>query len=284
LGGSLQSLFQLSTVWPPTVLTGVIIWLGFVLLSLFYLYYYKRRIKFKGNATVEFGLESFALRTFAIAVSFSVLIIQAAGVNLLAPLGSGVEQLYFILGLLASTGILVADLLRKLDSFVRAAPKPDEPESTESRISVVAQVPKLSYRVTQTTTIGTKRQLPSVGFTIANVSDAPARFRVFAEIFLNGESFGYPSAWTDHYTGKRIWNLNAGRGLADGNFTLPFENVKKSDTLTIVVTVVVIGQDEREIRLLPLGWTYMHEENEWYFEPAPNLSASDRTQGYHRRM
>jgi len=79
------------------------------------LYYYKRKIKFKGNATIEFGLESFALRTFAIAVSFSVLIIQAAGVNLLAPLGSGVEQLYFILGLLASTGILVADLLRKLD-------------------------------------------------------------------------------------------------------------------------------------------------------------------------
>jgi len=258
-------------VWPPTVLTGVIIWLGFVLLGIFYLYVYKVKLKFKGNATVNFGVESFVLRTFAVAVSLSVLIIQAAGVSLLAPLGSGGQQLYFILGLLASTGILVEDLLRKLDSFVSATPKP-----IQSVSSVEPHVlPKLSYKITQMTSpFFEKRQLPSVGFNISNNSDVPSRFRVFAEVFLNEKSYAYPSPETEHYTGKRIWHLNPRGGLTNGNFTLPFEKIEKTDILTIVVTVVIIGEDNKETRLLPLGWTYMPDENEWYFEPAPHQSAN----------
>jgi hypothetical protein len=266
--GSLQSVFQLSDLWPPTVLTGIIVWAGFVLLSIFYLYYYKLKWKLKGNATIEFNIESFVFRTFAIAVSISVLIIQAAGVNLLAPLGAGGEQLYYILGLLASIGILVADLLRKLDSFIRATPKPVQPREPYP-VGHAPQVPKLSYKITQTTSSGQKRQLPSVGFTVRNESVLPVKFRVFALVYLNDKSFGSPSSWSGHYNGKLTWNLNPGLALEDGNFTVPFEKVKKRDILMVVITVAILGKDGEETQLLPLSWVYMPEENDWYFEPAP---------------
>jgi hypothetical protein len=58
-------------------------------------------------------------------------------------------------------------------------------------------------------------------------------------------------------------------GLVNGNFSVPFATIAKSDLLTIVVRVNLVGEDGKEIALLPLGFTYMPDENEWYLEPAP---------------
>lgn len=88
-------------------------------------------------------------------------------------------------------------------------------------------------------------------------------------VYLNGKPLDYPSPRSGYYNGQRIWNLNPGDGVTDGNFTLPFDRISGSDDLEIIVTVAVIGDGDYETWLLPLGWKYMHKENDWYLDPSP---------------
>jgi len=124
----------------------------------------------------------------------------------------------------------------------------------------------IKFEITQRQSNGAKRSLPSVGFNIHNNGDAHLKVRVFAEAFLDGKSLGYPASDPlGHYDGRGIWNLNAGRGLGDGNFTIPVTNVEKDQRLIMRVTVQVVNRGFE--RPLPLGWVYMRDRNEWFLEP-----------------
>jgi hypothetical protein len=132
-------------------------------------------------------------------------------------------------------------------------------------------VPRLHYEVTQTQSNGEKRELPSVGFNLKNLADYPVRIRVYAEVILDGKSLGYPSEWSGHYNGTRVWNLNpqgrTGAGIKDGNFTIPVNTVRNDQILMIRVVVRVV--DEEFDSPLPVGWVYDNTKNDWYYEPAP---------------
>jgi len=124
----------------------------------------------------------------------------------------------------------------------------------------------IKFEITQKKSDGTKRTIPSVGFNIRNNADCALKVRVFAEVLLDGKFLGYPSAWSGHYTGKRIWNLNAGSGLVDGNFKIPLAKIEKNQQLLVKVTVKVVNKDFESP--LPMGWVYMVDQNDWYYEPA----------------
>jgi hypothetical protein len=109
---------DVTILWPPTALTGLMAWFLTVVLGLVYTFY-KKKVLFKNNATVTMHWADFATRTFATAVSISLLLVQASGVQLLTPLGGiGTGQLYIAFGLIVSLAILVSNLKQKLDSFV----------------------------------------------------------------------------------------------------------------------------------------------------------------------
>ena len=130
--------------WPPTTLTGLLVWISIVVLGIAYAY--RRKSRFKEGARLQIHWVDFGTRTFATAVSTSLLLLQASGVQLFSPLGgAGTGQLYIAFGLIVSLAILVSNLRQKLDSFVvsktleeeaetvgEAPPPPPMPEQLEA--------------------------------------------------------------------------------------------------------------------------------------------------------
>lgn len=152
----------------------------------------------------------------------------------------------------------------------RQAPKRSKRDKREAESRATPQEekdPDIHFNVTQLQSNGEKRTLPSVGFNLENRSGRQVRLRVVADVFLDGKYLGNPSADSGHYSGKRIWNLNANWGIKDGNFAVPVTKVERDQRLMIRVTVAIIDEQERERKLLPLGWVYMRENNDWFFEP-----------------
>ncbi len=123
----------------------------------------------------------------------------------------------------------------------------------------------LKFEITQRQSNGTKRTFPSVGFNIRNNADCHLRVRVLAEVLLDGKPLGYPSDWSGHYTGEKVWNLNARSGLVDGNFTIPLAGIGKDQQLVVKVTVKVVNKEFDSP--LPMGWVYMVDQNNWFYEP-----------------
>ena len=146
--------------------------------------------------------------------------------------------------------------------------KRDKQEAKGGSTTQMQKDPDIHFKVTQLQSNGKKRTLPSVGFNLENRTGRQVRLRVVADVFLDSKYLGNPSADSGHYAGRRIWNLNANWAIRDGNFTVPVTEVKKGQSLMIRVTVTIIDEQEREHKLLPLGWIYMPENNDWYFEPA----------------
>lgn len=91
----------------------------------------------------------------------------------------------------------------------------------------------------------------------------PVRVRVIVEVAPAGSGRVPPS---DHYSGKKLWNLNP-RLSYSGHFDLPRELIPKSERLELRVTLSVIDQYEREHNLLPVGFVYVPDGNYWYSEP-----------------
>jgi hypothetical protein len=119
-----------SAFWPPTTLTGLLVWISIVVSGIAYAYRRKRR--FKEGARLQIHWVDFGTRTFATAVSTSLLLLQASGVQLFSPLGgAGTGQLYIAFGLIVSLAILVSNLRQKLDSFVVPKTLEEEPETVD---------------------------------------------------------------------------------------------------------------------------------------------------------
>jgi hypothetical protein len=127
--------------------------------------------------------------------------------------------------------------------------------------------PEIHFVVTQLQSNGVKRILPSVGFNLRNLSDEQLKLQVVADVFLDGRYLGHPSAWSGYYSGKTIWNFNALGGLRDGNFTVPITKVEKGQRLVIIISVTAVDEKDQEHELLPQGWVYMPEANDWFYDP-----------------
>ncbi len=122
-----------SVFWPPTVLAGILI-LALTLIVARVYPYARKRLRFKGKASIKLHAESFFIRGLATGISLSSLLVQASVVQPLSPLsGAGIGQLYISLGLLISSGILVSNLKQRLDSYVI-------PETTTETLSEAPKV------------------------------------------------------------------------------------------------------------------------------------------------
>ena len=128
-------------------------------------------------------------------------------------------------------------------------------------------VPPVSYGVTQLLPDGRKRQFPDVGFYLRHFGDSlPVKVKVILDILLAGQSLGHPDA--EYYGGVKLWHLNPRSGHM-GHFKIPQEAVdRKTERLDVKATVSILDQYGREHKLLPVGWVYMREGNDWYFEPS----------------
>jgi len=130
-------------------------------------------------------------------------------------------------------------------------------------------VPPVYYRVTQQLTKlpnSPKREFPDVGFNLIHLGGSlPVRVKVVLDILLGGRSLGPPDR--EYYSGDKLWHLNPyfDRG---GHFRIPQEAVDSTERLDVKATVSIFDQYGREHKLLPVGWVYMREENDWYFEPS----------------
>lgn len=126
-------------------------------------------------------------------------------------------------------------------------------------------VPPLEYYVTQQLHKDEQRQFPDVGFVISHVGDLlPVQVRVMIDVVL-GDRF--EALQSEHYSGKKLWNLNP-RHRFHGHFTFPEEFVSRGDQIALRVTMHVIDQYRREHQLLPEGYVYMRDVNDWYAEPS----------------
>jgi len=53
--------------------------------------------------------------------------------------------------------------------------------------------------------------------------------------------------------------------LVDGNFTIPLAGIGKDQQLVVKVTVKVVNKEFDSP--LPMGWVYMVDQNNWFYEP-----------------
>lgn len=120
-----------------------------------------------------------------------------------------------------------------------------------------------TFGITQRLPNGIKREFPDVGFNIENPNDSPIRVKVLANVLLGDRDLG-PLA--GHYSGNKIWNLNPFT-IVRGHFQIPDEAANSQERLEVKIKVTFIDQNDDEHELLPVGYVYMRDQNDWYFEP-----------------
>jgi len=117
-----------------------------------------------------------------------------------------------------------------------------------------------------------KRKLPDIGFNMRSWNDSPIMARVEARILLGKQDLGLVKGgqragkYMGYYDGKTLWNLNPYQ-MVFGHFNVPKICVTSDENLRIEVKVTLIEIDGREHDLLPVGWTFMRNRNDWFFEP-----------------
>jgi len=137
-----------SMLWPPTTLTGLVVWVATAVTS--YLYMIKRRSeRYGGNAAIRVDLLDFAFRTFATAVSLSVLAVGISQIKWGSQLGGpGTGQFYITFGLICSVLLLASNLKGRLDSFLKETWEPPEkPEITPTRQAGVFKAEILERKI-----------------------------------------------------------------------------------------------------------------------------------------
>lgn len=198
-----------SAFWPPTTLTGLLVWISIVVLGIAYAYRKKRA--FKEGARLQIHWVDFGTRTFATAVSTSLLLLQASGVQLFSPLGgAGTGQLYIAFGLIVSLAILVSNLRQKLDSFVVPKTLKEEPltlpvppppppvfdvvEETETTESTVAGTDQLLHILRQFMNIWEQYERLSHEERAQSAHSVQAEARVDSSLLLSADS-RYADSW-----------------------------------------------------------------------------------------
>jgi len=192
-----------SAFWPPTTLTGLLIWISIVVLGIAYAY--RKKSRFKEGARLQIHWVDFGTRTFATAVSTSLLLLQASGVQLFSPLGgAGTGQLYIAFGLIVSLAILVSNLRQKLDSFVvpktleeepQTLPVPpppppvfDEVEETETTQGTVAGLDDVLYYLRHFMNVWEQYERLSQQERLQSASNVQSEARVVSERLLTTDA------------------------------------------------------------------------------------------------
>jgi hypothetical protein len=125
-------------------------------------------------------------------------------------------------------------------------------------------VPPIHYELTQLLSNGKLRQFPDVGFSITHPGDSlPVKARVRVRSEHPTAPLSLPSGY---YTGEKLWHLNP-RFTINGHFEIPWDRLVVEHHLTLQVAVSIIDPYEREHQHLPLGYSYVPEQNLWYLEP-----------------
>jgi hypothetical protein len=110
-------------------------------------------------------------------------------------------------------------------------------------------------------------ELPRVGFVLSNLNKFPLRARVIATVILGTRELGVvPPDPHGYYSGKKEWNVNAENAVF-GNFSVHPECANSSETLRIGLQLTVIDPQGRAYELLPVSYTYVRENKDWYLEP-----------------
>lgn len=127
-------------------------------------------------------------------------------------------------------------------------------------------VPPLDFRVTQQIPgIDKRRVFPDVGFVVLNLSDylkAQVFFKL--EVILNNSKCEILK--DGYYNGTKPWHMNP-RLLAGGHFHIPKWARDAGQRLEVRVSCTIADIYARTHELLPVGWIYMWDKNDWYFEP-----------------
>jgi hypothetical protein len=129
-------------------------------------------------------------------------------------------------------------------------------------------VPPIDYQMTQwlPKPPQKKRVFPDVGLTLHHLADhLPVKVFTQIAIKLGGKSIGAPPDRT-YYAGEKPWRLNP-RALHWGHFTIPASAAKSAKRLEVEISVTIIDMYDYPHRLLPVGWVYIRDQNDWYFEP-----------------
>jgi len=136
--------------------------------------------------------------------------------------------------------------------------------------------PIVHYQITQAIrNTSLKRLLPDVGFNIRSWNDYPLRAKVQTRVFLGDKDLGLVKGskrggkYLGYYDGQTKWNLNPYVQFF-GHFSIPEECTKSDESLTIEVRVVLEDLDGHIFEYLPVGWTYMRDINDWFYEPTGN--------------
>lgn len=117
------------------------------------------------------------------------------------------------------------------------------------------------------------RSLPDVGFNIRSWNDFPIRAIVKARVFLGRKDLGLIKGanrggkYIGYYDGQTSWNLNP-YTIVFGHFSIPRECIESDERLTIEVNIVLEDLNGQTYEYLPVGWTYMRENNKWFYEPS----------------
>ena len=125
-------------------------------------------------------------------------------------------------------------------------------------------VPPVECKITQKIPGGKTRTFPDVGFILSHLGNSlPVRVRVIVESVQENEKIALPS---DHYSGKKLWNLNP-RFMFFGHFEMPQDLIPNGSPLELRVKLSIIDQYDREHFYLPIGFIYVPKGNYWYAEP-----------------
>jgi hypothetical protein len=115
--------------------------------------------------------------------------------------------------------------------------------------------------------------LPKVGFRIRSWHPDPIKAKVKARVILGGNDLGMEigqmrnGKYFGYYNGKTIWHLNPYEAVF-GNFSIPPQCATSEETLSIEVTVIIKDQKGNEFEYLPVSYTFVHDTNSWFYEPA----------------
>jgi len=171
-----------------------------------------------------------------------------------------------------------AELLRSvLKHYNEPKPEPMKkipPPMTQPTAKEKSPFPLIHFTITQAVANNpmVKRKLPNVGFNISNSGDSPIRAKVKARVFLGSRDLGLVEGskrggkYMGYYDGKLLWNLNP-YTLFFGNFSVPKICAETDEDLRIEVSVTLIDVDGQKHKLLPVGWTFMRDNNDWFSEP-----------------
>ncbi|MBU4566275.1 MAG: HNH endonuclease [Desulfarculus sp.] len=126
-------------------------------------------------------------------------------------------------------------------------------------------VPPIHYIVTQRIHDRENRQLPDVGFVISNLGNSlPVKATVKVSFVVPNQKIPLGG---DYYSGKRLWHLNPSH-TTSGHFSLPDSFKNYSEKITLKVNVSIEDQYERVHHNLPVGYTYLPADNDWFLEPS----------------